>query len=715
MPKLNGRWRSASIVVGVLAMVTVATYLLLHLADDPAALLDGGDKLASIGALVLGAAVALNGWWSGRLPPSFEQGRLLADAEQELAHSVARQWEEEAAVRGLIGPAPLRIRWASTDRSVAAPAAEVLGEAWTAGRTTRLKLQGTVEDVAFVLRQLPAHQLVMIGPPGAGKTSAAVILARTLLRTREPDEPTPVLLSLSTWEPHSQSLESWLTQAIARQYPLVTDAARFGPGAVTRLLRAGRILPILDGLDEVPDGARGRAVTGLNNYLTVLHPVVLTCRSTEYQQVIGQVGSPLARAAVVELAEVSGAEAADYLPAGQGEEGTRRWSSIVRHLRQCPDGVLARGLSTPLMVHLARTAYRAPGTDPAQLLRFADREELEEHLLAAYVPAVYTPRPDSDVMPRYGLADSQKWLSFLARHMTDAGTNEIAWWRLVNAVPHRRALDVLASTILVASIIFTVTTMASTASYGRLAAMIVGPFIGLPLGLVSGLAEGLPHRVRIAPRKLVDGFAVGAGMTLSVLPLVLLLALLLLDEDLATELGYAIVVQAALCLAVGTLAGAVALLVEGLSGPAVDDHLADHRMLLRRDRQALLITTVVATLASGLIMAAGCLLVGILSNQLVAVRGTLTVSAAFALILGPILGMAAGAGSAWLRFQQARAWLSPSGRIPWRVVDFLDDAHRRGVLRKVGPEYQFRHARLQEFFAGTWPVGRLGGAVTTSS
>ncbi len=59
MLRLNGRWRAFSIVGGVLAMVTVAAYLVLHLVDDPAALLDGGDKLASIGALVLAAAVAL--------------------------------------------------------------------------------------------------------------------------------------------------------------------------------------------------------------------------------------------------------------------------------------------------------------------------------------------------------------------------------------------------------------------------------------------------------------------------------------------------------------------------------------------------------------------------------------------------------------------------------------------------------------------------------
>jgi hypothetical protein len=36
---------------------------------------------------------------------------------------------------------------------------------------------------------------------------------------------------------------------------------------------------------------------------------------------------------------------------------------------------------------------------------------------------------------------------------------------------------------------------------------------------------------------------------------------------------------------------------------------------------------------------------------------------------------------------------------PVRLMRFLDDASRRGVLRRIGPLYQFRHARLQDYLA----------------
>ncbi|MEU8190314.1 hypothetical protein AB0C00_23915, partial [Micromonospora carbonacea] len=52
--------------------------------------------------------------------------------------------------------------------------------------------------------------------------------------------------------------------------------------------------------------------------------------------------------------------------------------------------------------------------------------------------------------------------------------------------------------------------------------------------------------------------------------------------------------------------------------------------------------------------------------------------------------------TAWGRFGVARAWFAVRGELPWRLLAFLDDAHRRGVLRQIGGVYQFRHARLRE-------------------
>ncbi|MBL7630134.1 hypothetical protein I7412_23805 [Frankia sp. CN6] len=54
----------------------------------------------------------------------------------------------------------------------------------------------------------------------------------------------------------------------------------------------------------------------------------------------------------------------------------------------------------------------------------------------------------------------------------------------------------------------------------------------------------------------------------------------------------------------------------------------------------------------------------------------------------------------WGWFAVARWWLAVRGRLPWRLMAFLADAHeKRGVLRQVGAVYQFRHIELQRRLA----------------
>lgn len=55
--------------------------------------------------------------------------------------------------------------------------------------------------------------------------------------------------------------------------------------------------------------------------------------------------------------------------------------------------------------------------------------------------------------------------------------------------------------------------------------------------------------------------------------------------------------------------------------------------------------------------------------------------------------------AAWPTYGIARTWLALRHRLPWSLMDFLVDAHTRGVLRQAGAVYQFRHIELQHRFA----------------
>jgi hypothetical protein len=58
----------------------------------------------------------------------------------------------------------------------------------------------------------------------------------------------------------------------------------------------------------------------------------------------------------------------------------------------------------------------------------------------------------------------------------------------------------------------------------------------------------------------------------------------------------------------------------------------------------------------------------------------------------------------WSNVSSSRIWLALRGEQPWRLMRFLEDAHRRGVLRQSGATYQFRHARVQDHLAHTDPT-----------
>jgi hypothetical protein len=50
----------------------------------------------------------------------------------------------------------------------------------------------------------------------------------------------------------------------------------------------------------------------------------------------------------------------------------------------------------------------------------------------------------------------------------------------------------------------------------------------------------------------------------------------------------------------------------------------------------------------------------------------------------------------------ASRWLAYRRLLPGDLMAFLEDAHRLGLLRTVGPVYQFRHAELQDHLADTY-------------
>jgi predicted NACHT family NTPase len=107
-----------------------------------------------------------------------------------------------------------------------------------------------------------------------------VRLLLDLLARRSEGRPVPVLASIASWNPADQKLYDWLASQLVTDYPvLALLTGMTGDALAAALLAAGLILLILDGLDEIPDQARGLAITQINDALRPGQPLVVTCRS----------------------------------------------------------------------------------------------------------------------------------------------------------------------------------------------------------------------------------------------------------------------------------------------------------------------------------------------------------------------------------------------------------------------------------------------------
>ena len=321
-------------------------------------------------------------------------------------------------MRRLNDPYPLPVSWAAADASLTDAWDSLIKLAssgagwpppppagtWAAGPDD---LAGKGGELVEVLARVPTGRLVVLGEPGAGKTMLMVRLVLDLLARRAEGGPVPFLASVASWNPAVQDLRGWLVAQLLIDHPALAEPPptdRTEPTQAAALLASGLILPILDGLDEIPEEVRGAAISRINDALRPGEQVVVTCRTQQYRDAVrpeSGVEVTLRAAAAVQLRPLDADAVRDYLcDDAAGPVAKARWEPVLAVLgTEAPAG---QALSTPLMVGLARAIYNPrPGElagalrDPAELCNpsLADRAAVESLLFDAFIPAAYRDDP----------------------------------------------------------------------------------------------------------------------------------------------------------------------------------------------------------------------------------------------------------------------------------------------------------------------------------
>jgi hypothetical protein len=509
-----------------------------------------------------------------------------------------------------------------------------------------------------------------------------------LLRRRRADDPVPVYLPVSSWQPARQPLLDWTAGQLGCR------SAR-----ELRTLAGGRgLFFVLDGVGESAgvgeSGARaaGDVFAALGRDLGG-DGFVLACRSDAYHS-----AHPApARAVVATVAPLppGGSEQAGLVASGAAVERQvlGRWAPagsagarvafLARHLGQSGGGTdiawwrlagavpeVVRGLFVQLGAAVALAAALGLATGAAAASWFGLGFGLAFGLQGwppggrggpiawrASIMAVFA----------FALADVyQPW----AGAAVSVAAGLLAWrgyGRLMGGV------IVLAGAGMSA--------LASVLDSGLVWATIMGWFLAFATGLafwaVFAEARHRPSRITLRLPGTVGSFLrrFAAGFAAS-----------LLATFIIALVGWA---GLALALSVGVATGLAAGLTVWLDAPA-RTYQSGPSETLRQDRAAAL----AAGLATGLVVGSGIWLGLALFVRLSQVRAfDVPDIAPVAIVAGLAAGVATALSRSWGGLALARVWFGLTGHLPWRLMAFLDGMCQRGVLVRSGSVYRFRSAR----------------------
>ncbi len=240
-----------------LSEVPALTALLVQ-GTDP----DPRRRLADMGAV----GAALDGLLVHRVAPDQRAREVLLERVQRLWVEPMRGQARLSTLSGAAQPGallPLR--------------AEPAPELGPTGPPLDLG-EGEAHHIAASLRRMLAG-VVLVGPPGAGKTVRLLGVAESLQATawEDPDCPLPVVLNLSSFPAFRGTFGEWLVHELVAKYALPREQA-------LRWLEAGQLALLLDGLDEVEAAARGRCAEAFNAHRRQRPtPFLVTCREENYR------------------------------------------------------------------------------------------------------------------------------------------------------------------------------------------------------------------------------------------------------------------------------------------------------------------------------------------------------------------------------------------------------------------------------------------------
>ncbi|MBD1853170.1 NACHT domain-containing protein [Cyanobacteria bacterium FACHB-502] len=519
---------------------------------------------------------------------------------------------------------------------------------------------GTSISSIFEQPAIAGGKLLILGNPGAGKTTMLLELAKELIDQAHDnsDSLMPVVLGLSSWQGPKQKFSDWILSQLKLKYNVREAIGQ-------RWLETGQLLPLLDGLDEVAPESQVACIRAINQFRQEfeVNQVVVCSRIQEYRQLQTQ----LQLNAAVYLQPLNLQQIREYCLRAVGPD---LWNIVQA------DSNLLDLVKTPFFIGVMSVVWRTVLLSNWQQTQ--STKEQRQLLLDAYIrqrlERIDTQQPER----------ARRWLAWLATNLQLHNQDEFfieelhPSWLMERQLEKTYRIVVGLIVGLTCGLLFGLVVVPPI---GLVTGLILSVITSLLLGLCAGMLDFSANRAAMRwSWKKANLFAVYTPIAGQVGWWIAWLI-----NGTSNGVTYGLIgslIASLISLLVGLIIGMTTTEIEKITIP---------NQGIRESK----INTLITVLLFGFLG----LCTGFLSETL---SGLLN-----GLLCGVIFGMIGG-GMALIQHFVLRLVLLQKDYAPWNYIRFLNHATDDFILlQRVGGSYRFIHALLRARFTEIWAAEEM--------
>ena len=594
-------------------------------------------------------------------PPAIELNRQEYRLRQILINKVRNFWIKGVLETSLHGRAMIELGLAERTDLVQQPWGLLWGNSDTQQQT--LPSHITVSDKFSEMGE--GRSLLILGEPGAGKTTTLLELTRDLidLATKDLTQAIPVVFNLSSWKGGKQTIRDWLVEELKTKYQVSQEIAK-------NWVKTGQLLLLLDGLDEVSNQLKEACVLAINQFSQEhgTTEIVVCCRIQDYQAIKHRLNlqaaiclQPLNLQQIYQYLNSAGVELAAVSTAMQ------------------EDTTLQELARSPLMLSIITLAYQ--GISREDLPKISAIEERRKHLFDTYIQRMLSRRSFRRNYPKDKVIH---WLSWLAQRLHEQSQTVFLIERMQPGCFQKKwQKRIYVSSLLLIFIFLGVLVVHLVFPMQIIQLTLILTASGFLFWLIFGFKDINPiEQLKWSWIKARKNLSIGIIFgTIVGLLLKIIYELIFKPYFFNIHLSGDFLLYSFLRgIAFGITMGIIYGVIRGFTGASVQKVTFPNQGILQSAKNAIVFSVV-----------------GFVTLFIAAI--ILRWYPFFWAIFGLSFGMALGGGEACFKHFILRLILYSSGSIPWNYARFLNYATELIFLQKVGGGYIFIHRLLLEHFA----------------